>query len=78
MTVGIPGLREDLCESGAGEEGEGIGRAGHEVFVKNFCGGGVAFAEDLLAEIEAGCFVEDTFFLEAGEGICVKNLRPFV
>ena len=50
----------------------------HEVLVE--LGGvfGVALGKDLSTEVAASLGVEDTFFLEAREGIGVENFCPFV
>ena len=71
-------VKSCLRKAGSCEEWHRIGGAGHEVFVEDFGGGGVAFGKDFLAEGEAGHGIEYAFFLEASEGVGIKHLGPLV
>jgi len=65
-------------EAGADEERLEFRIAAHEAAVEFVGGGGVALAEDVLAEGAAGLRVEDALALEAGEGVGIEHLGPFV
>ena len=70
--------KSGLSEAAADQKGEGFGISAHEVAEQ--LGGvfGIASGEDFVTEIAADLGIENAFFLESSEGVCIKHFGPFV